>query len=94
MRDDYAFRHEQSAAELFTEYQPTAEDIALANKIESFTLTAYTGPLSDESTERRAQIRQGKIDMRADRRMAARLRRGRSTVPPSKEDTKIGGFSI
>jgi hypothetical protein len=94
MQDDYAFRHEQSAAELFTEYQPTAEDIALANQIESFTLTAYTGPLSDEPSERQAQIHQGKIDMRADRRMAARIKRGKPPIANADHGLKIEGVSI
>ena len=94
MQDDYAFRHEQSAAELFTEYQPTAEDIALANQIESFELTTYTGPLSDEPTERRAQLRQGKIDMRADRRMAARIKRGKPPIANMNHGPKVDGVSI
>jgi hypothetical protein len=97
MRDDYAFRHEVSAEELCLDYQPTEEDIALASQIESFTLTAWTGPLSDEPTERAAQIRQGKIDMYADRRMARNLRLGRPPRASSrkcKPEDRIDGFTV
>ena len=94
MRDDYAYRHEVSAEELAADYLPTAEVISLADQIDSFSLTAYTWPLPADPTEREARVRQGKIDMRADRRMAARLRLGLDPDGPRGRDVRCDGFSI
>jgi predicted GNAT family acetyltransferase len=94
MRDDYTFRHEQSAEELFGEYQPTAEELAWANQVDSCKLADYTGPLSDEATERAAQLRQAKADRAFDRRMAARVRRGKPPMVKTHRGLKVDGFSI
>jgi len=94
MRDDYAFRHEVSAEELAADYLPDTKEMALANQIDTFTLTDYTGPLPADPTEREARVRQGKIDMRADRRMAARVRLGLDPDGPCGRDVRCDGFSI
>lgn len=79
MRDDYEFRHELSAEEIYS----LGLDHYLPSNFHDL-----------EKTERNAALKQGKIDMRADRRMAARIKRGLSPIANVGHGSKIDGISI
>lgn len=95
MRNDYEYRHEAGAEEHFNEYRPTPEDLALAARIDELTLEDYAGSLSEEESERTAALDQARIDREADRRRAARLRRGQLPVGGKRRrEVKCGGISV
>lgn len=95
MRNDYEYRHEAGTEEHFSEYRPTPEDLALAARIDDLKVEDYTGMLSEEESERAAALDQARIDRDADRRRAARLRRGRLPVGGRRRrEVKCGGISV
>lgn len=77
-----------------TEFQSITDDAQLASQIESLTLANFTGPLSDEPSERAAQIEQAKFERRLELRKASRLRRGLPIFKSNYKSYRIDGWEL